>query len=270
MEKKYNIKEAIKEASLALSNLENPQKEARLLLCHFLQKDNTYLLLHENELVDDKYFELVKQRSCEIPLEYITKNVSFYGENFFIDFDCLIPRPETELLIDEVLRLNLPKNPKIAEIGIGSGIISIILSKLLNAKIIATDINPKAIQIAKKNILDFDAKDIIVKNTPYLDGINEKFDIIVSNPPYIKNSFKIDKNLTYEPRDALFGGEVGDEILKNIVDLAIIRKPKYLICEIGYDQKAPLREYFIKKGLNNFYFYKDLAKMDRGFVIECN
>jgi len=127
--KRFSIKEAIKKASLALSNLENPQKEARLLLCHFLQKDNIYLTLHEDELVDDEYFDLVEKRKEEIPIEYITKEVSFYGKKFFIDFDCLIPRPETEILIDEVLKLNLPKNPCLAEIGVGSGIISIILQQ---------------------------------------------------------------------------------------------------------------------------------------------
>ena len=268
MVKRYSIKEAIKEASKTLSHIENPQKEARLLLCHFLQKDNTYLLLHEDELIDERYFELVKKRADEIPLEYITKEVSFYGESFFIDFNCLIPRPETELLIDEILKLNLPKNPKVAEIGVGSGIISIMINKLLEASIIASDINPKAIEVSKKNIDRFDAKDIKIVQTSYLDGIEEEFDLIVSNPPYIKNDFVIDKNLTYEPSNALFGGEVGDEILKNIVDLAIIKKPKYLACEMGYDQKAPLSEYFLKNGLEKFYFYKDLAGFDRGFVVE--
>ena len=268
MAKKYNIKEAIKKASFSLSHLQNPQKEARLLLCYFLQKDNTYLLLHEDELVDDSYFELVEKRAKEIPLEYITKEVSFYGEKFFIDFECLIPRPETELLIDEILKLNLPKNPKVAEIGVGSGIISIMINRLLNATVIATDINPKALNVAQKNIDKFKTNDIKLVQTSLLDGIEEEFDLIVSNPPYIKNDFSIDKNLTYEPQNALFGGESGDEILKNIVDLAIIKKPKYLVCEMGYDQRASMREYFLKKGLDKFYFYKDLAGLDRGFVVE--
>lgn len=238
------------------------------MLCHFLQKDNTYLLLHEDELIDEDFFELVDKRAKDIPIEYITKEVSFYGERFFIDFDCLIPRPETEILIDEILKLDLPKSPKVAEIGVGSGIISIMINKLLNASVTATDINPKALKVAKKNIERFNSKDIKLLQTSYLDGIDEEFDLIVSNPPYIKNDFIIDKNLTYEPRSALFGGEVGDEILKNIVDLAIIKKPKYLACEMGYDQKAPIAEYLLKKGLEKFYFYKDLAGFDRGFIVE--
>ena len=267
MAKRFSIKEAIKKASLHLTNLENPQKEARLLLCHFLQKDSIYLTLHEDELVDEKFFALVEKRKQEIPLEYITKEVSFYDDVFFIDFDCLIPRPETEILIDEVLKLNLPKNPLIAEIGVGSGIISIILQKKLDAKVIASDINQNSLKVAKKNI-ELHKADIKLVHTSYLDGIDAKFDIIVSNPPYIKNSFKIDKNLTYEPKVALFGGEAGDEILKNIVDLAIIKKPKFLVCEMGYDQKSSLTNYFQKKNLDKFYFYKDLAGFDRGFVVE--
>ena len=265
-----SIKEAIKKASLKLKHLENPQKEARLLLSHFLNKDNLYLTLNENKKIDEKkYFDLVNKRAKDIPLEYITKKVSFYSKEFFIDFGTLIPRPETELLIDEVLKLPL-KNPIIAEIGIGSGIISIMLAYLLKPKkIIATDINPDAIKIAKRNIKFHNKENIIdVYHTSYLDGIEENIDIIVSNPPYIKNDFKIDKNLTYEPQNALFGGENGDEILKNIVDLAIIKKVKFLACEIGYDQKESMRKYFQTKNIKNYHFYKDLSGFNRGFVVE--
>jgi len=262
------IKEAIKQASLTLSHLENPQKEARLLLCHFLKKDAIYLTLHDDEKIDESFFSLVQKRAKDVPLEYITKTVTFYSEEFFIDEGALIPRPETELLIDEVLKLSLPSSPKVAEIGVGSGIISIMIKKLIpDATITATDINEKAIQIAQKNCQLHDT-DIRVLHTSYLDGIDEKFDLIVSNPPYIKNGFPLDKNLDYEPQNALFGGEKGDEILKNIVDLAIIKKPLYLVCEMGYDQKESMREYFEQKGLKRYSFYKDLANFDRGFVVE--
>jgi len=268
MTKKLTIKEALKKASLTLSHLENPQKEARLLLCHFLNCDTIYLTLNENKKIDESFFELVKKRADDIPIEYITNKVSFYSEEFFIKEGALIPRPETELLIDEVLKLPLPKAPSIAEIGVGSGIISIMIKKLIpDATVTATDINEDAIKIAQHNSKLHNV-DIEFVHTSYLDGIEKKFDLIVSNPPYIKNGVKLEKNLDYEPQTALFGGKNGDEILKNIVDLAIIKKPSYLVCEMGYDQKEPMKKYFEEKGLKKYHFYKDLAKFDRGFVVE--
>ncbi len=262
------IKEALKQASLKLYNLENPQKEARLLLCSFLDCDTVYLTLNENKKIDERFFELVEKRKKDIPLEYITKTVTFYSEEFFIQEGALIPRPETELLIDEVLKLHLPNSPKVAEIGVGSGIISIMIKKLIpDSNITATDISQDALKVAQKNS-QLHKTDIELIHTSYLDGINKKFDLIVSNPPYIKNGVKLDKNLDFEPQTALFGGDSGDEILKNIVDLAIIKQPKYLVCEMGYDQKKPMSEYFQEKGLRKYKFYKDLAGFDRGFVVE--
>jgi len=263
------IKEALKKASLTLGHIDNPQKEARLLLSHFLQKDFIYLTLNEDKEVDKSFFELVSKRAENIPLEYLTNNVSFYSEEFFIDYKALIPRPESELLIDEVLKLKLPKDFKMAEIGVGSGILSIMLSKLLGSNVVASDISCEAIKVAEINIKKFKLEDKIkLVHTSYLDGIDENFELIISNPPYIEDGFKVEKNLSYEPQNALYGGKVGDEILKDIVDLAIIKKPYYLVCEMGYDQKESMTSYFKKCGLDKFWFYKDLSNFDRGFVVE--
>lgn len=263
------VKEALKKASLTLSHIENPQKEARLLLSHFLKKDFIYLTLNEEKEVDESYFELVSKRAENIPLEYITNQVSFYSEEFFIDYGALIPRPESELLINEVLKLSLPKDFKMAEIGVGSGILSIMLSRLLCCKVVASDISKDAIKVAKENIKKFNLEDKIdLVHTSYLDGIDEKFDLIISNPPYIEDGFEVEKNLFFEPQNALYGGKVGDEILKDIVDLAIIKKPYYLVCEMGYDQRESMTNYFKSKGLEKFWFYKDLSNFDRGFVVE--
>ncbi len=263
-----SIKQALKKATYELRDLKNPQKEARLLLSFFLDKNMIYLTLNENQEVDESFFELVKKRKQDMPMEYITKKVSFYSEEFFCDFGALIPRPETELLIDEVLKLPLPPSPKIAEIGVGSGIISIMLKKLIPFSIItATDISLDAIKVAKRNC-ELHNTDIELIHTSYLNGVKKEFDIIVSNPPYIKNNEKLDKNLDYEPQNALFGGDSGDEILKNIVDLAIMKRVKFLVCEMGYNQKKPMRKYLNKKGLTKYRFYKDFANFDRGFVVE--
>ena len=270
------IKETLKEAREALSAVSDiPQKEAVILATHILNVSETYLFLHEEDLFEnyEKFISLVKRRGEGEPIEYITNKVSFYSREFFIEKGALIPRPETELLVDEVVK-NLKDfhNNKlcIAEIGTGSGIISILLALLLpKVKIIATDISKDALNIAKINIKKYALEDRIkLYHTSYLNGIDEDTDIIVSNPPYVPNEFKIDKPLEYEPKEAIFGGKKGDEILYNIIDIFRDRDIKFLACEMGYDQKDSISSYLKNKGFNDFYFYKDLAGLDRGFVVK--
>ncbi len=268
-----SIKEALNIASKQLKCVAvDPKKEAMILLSFLLKKEIVYLFLHEKDNLEneEEYFRLIARRVKSEPVEYITKKVSFYSEEFFIDKGALIPRPETELLIDEVLKVIPHKDLTVAEIGVGSGIISIILAKKLkDIKITATDISKDAIKIAKKNIKYFNLTDKIkIVNTAYLDGIEEKVDIMVSNPPYVENSFKVEKPLHYEPKEAIFGGSKGYEVLKKIIKLAKDKKVKYLFCEMGYNQKEHIIKILEDNGFLDFYFYKDLAGFDRGFVVK--
>ncbi len=264
------IAEAIKEATSRLKNLERPLLESEILLSFFLGKERIYLHTHENEPLKnpDNFFAMVERRKTNEPLEYITKNVSFFGERFFIDYGALIPRPETEILIEksiELINTNGIKN--IAEIGTGSGIIPIMLKKLLpQLQIIASDISKDALKIAEANSKLHNAEVQFVESN-LLDRIDVNIEMIISNPPYIKNSYTIPDNLRYEPQNALFGGEEGDEILKKIIDLAIERKVKILICEMGYDQREKIKNYMQEKNHRSLEFYKDLSGFDRGFTI---
>ena len=209
------VKEALNEARVILKDISDiPYKEALILATYVLGVDETSLFLYEDGKFKEyeKFMALVKRRGEGEPIEYITNKVSFYSKEFFIDKGALIPRPETELLIDEVV-----KNVKelkieslcIAEIGTGSGIIAIMLALLLpKVKIIATDISKTALEIAKLNIKKFKlTKRIKLYHTSYLKDIKEDVHIIVSNPPYVANDFKIDKPLEYEPKEAIFGGK---------------------------------------------------------------
>ncbi len=257
------IKEALKEASLKLNNA----KEASILLRHLLNYNQVELILNEqkNFTKKDEYNLLIKRRLTQEPIEYITEKVSFYSEEFFIKKGALIPRPETEILLYKALNMR-PK--KVAEIGTGSGIIAVMLAYLLeDTKVVATDISNEAIEIAKINAKKFNVTDKIeFVQTSYLDGINDEFDMIISNPPYIADDFELEKSLSYEPQNALFAGTVGDEILKKIIDIWIDKKTPYLLCEMGYDQKEPLSEYLKNNNIKEFSFYKDLAGFDRGFI----
>ncbi len=263
------IKEALKEATFVLKN----KKEASLLLQHTLKCDDVYLILKEDELLTEykRYKELVKRRSLDEPIEYITNSVSFYSKEFFIKKGALIPRPETELLIDKALDISKKMDKKtlhVGEIGTGSGIIACMLAMLVDdIKIIATDISNDALEIARINAQKFGVMDkITFVQTNYLDGIYDKFDMIISNPPYIAEGFVLENPLSYEPQNALFGGIRGDEMLIEIIDLWLKREIPYLLCEMGYDQKKPLYTYLRDKGIKQIDFYKDLSSFDRGFV----
>ena len=248
-----------------------PQKEVMLLLAHTLGKEMSWLIAHSDECVevDECFWQKLQRRENHEPLEYILGSATFYGKVFDVDVRVLIPRPETELLVDKVVELaDAYHAPHIVEIGCGSGIISIMLALLLpHAKITAVDISEDALHVSKHNACKHGVSERIefIKGS-YLDGVEGTIDMIVSNPPYIANDEPLGLGLAYEPSLALYGGIKGDEMLKHIVDLFEIRGAQCLACEMGYDQRKALSEYAQHKGLV-IDFYKDLAGLDRGFWI---
>lgn len=274
MSSRYLVKDILKEITAALNpHIERASREAQLLLMHHLGVDELWLLTNQNLHVDncEKLFEWASRRAKNEPLEYITQKVSFYSEEFFIAEGALIPRPETELLIDEVIKNVKDKNSNItfAEVGVGSGIISIMLAKTFpNAKIVAVDISEAALKIAKINIEKFGLQERIeLRLGSLLEPISEHVDYLVSNPPYIANDFKLESNLSYEPQNALFGGTVGDEIIRELLDEVLSRNINFFSCEIGYDQQDKIRNYLNNKPLKKLEFYKDFSGFDRGFTL---
>lgn len=271
-------KQVIKEYSVNLRDITHiPQKEVEILLLDILKQNTIWLHLNFTNIcsksIEDKLKKSVQKRATNYPLEYITKKVSFYGELFNIRDGVLIPRPETEILVEKAQKLleNI-KNPKVIEIGTGSGIISVMLAYLIkDIDIIAVDINDKALELAKTNAKKFSVEDKItfIKSDLFNNVDNNmKFDLCVSNPPYIANNFKLPKNVKYEPSNALFGGDIGDELLQNIILEIYKRDIKNLICEMGYDQKDALKN-FIQDNIKykNLEFYKDYDNLDRGFEL---
>lgn len=253
--------------------------EAEILLSFAM--DCTREWLHtwsEREVGECELREFMKYISRRLegePIEYITKNACFYGKNFYVDERVLIPRTQTEILVEKLCSLIQEQNIKnIAEIGVGSGIISIILA--LNCPqiaIAATDISELALEVVATNINEFATSSnglldrVSLTHTSLLEGVEGDFELLVSNPPYISKDYPLDKNVLYEPKNALFGGEKGDEILKDIIKLAKERRIKFVACEIGYDQKENLKSILEKFGYRA-EFYRDLDGHDRGFVAE--
>ena len=274
MKKIVTVTELLKEITNSLSPIiPRAQREAQLLLMAHLQKDELWLITNKNTVVDniEKLFSWVKRRANNEPLEYITNSVSFYSKEFYIAKGALIPRPETELLIDEVVK-NI-KNPHaeiiFAEVGVGSGIISIMLAKHFPfAKFIAVDISQEALNIAKINIEKFGLKDRIeLRLGSLLEPISEHVDYLISNPPYIANDAELETNLSYEPQNALFGGSVGDEIIVQLLNEVLRRNINFFTCEIGYDQKDKITSYLKKTNFKTLKFYEDLSGFDRGFTL---
>ena len=273
MSSRYLVKDAIREITDALSHIQRASREAQLLLMYHLGVDELWLLTHQEDEVkeSEKLLEWVGRRAKNEPLEYITQRVSFYSEEFFIAKGALIPRPETELLIDEVLKNSEDKNAPltIVEVGVGSGIISIMLAKFLpNARFIAVDISKDALVIAQKNIEKFGLSHRIeLREGSLLEPVTEHIDYLVSNPPYIANAAPLESNLSYEPQNALFGGEEGDEIIKELLDELLKREINFFSCEMGYDQKDKIRNYLKKTPIKSLSFYEDYSGFDRGFTL---
>lgn len=256
--------------------VEYPRREAELFLMAYLKQDQLYFITHQETLVDEnepRLLEWIQRRVRNEPMEYLTNSVSFYSKEFYIDEGALIPRPETELLIDEVLKcVNPDKSITVVEVGVGSGIISIILAlHLPNARFIAVDISPRALSVAARNIEDFGLADRIeLREGDLLSCVSEKIDLLVSNPPYIAQDASLESNLSYEPQNALFGGSIGDEIICRLLDEVHVRTIPIFVCEMGYDQRVRVQEYLKSFAVQSLEFYKDLASFDRGFCLKAN
>ncbi len=254
--------------------VEFPRREAELLLMAYLGKDQLYFITHQDEMIDEndsKLCEWMEKRSRNVPLEYLTNRVSFYSREFYVDEGSLIPRPETEHLIDEVLkRVDAAADITVVEVGAGSGIISIMLAlHFPNARFIAVDISERALAVARRNIAAFALEDRIeLREGDLLSCVDERIDLLVSNPPYIAHDAPLQSNLSYEPQNALFGGEIGDEIIRRLLDEVYARRIGIFACEMGFDQRKKVQEYLKNFAVKSLEFYTDFASLDRGFILK--
>lgn len=231
---------------------------------------NDYNLL--KNLYPDNLEGCLEKIENDYPVQYLIGNVSFYGYPIIVNEDVLIPRFETEYLVEKTIayihKLNINK-PTILDIGTGSGCIAITLAKeLKDAKITALDISKKALAIAKKNIklnkVLIKLKKVDILNTP----IKENYDVIISNPPYIALNEKVDPATKFEPQQALFANDNGLEYYKCIINN--LKNIDFKICafEIGMTQKEALCNY-INNTLSNVKIdcQKDYNNKDRYLFI---
>lgn len=275
-----NIKQALEEAKniLKSNNFEDSNIIAKELLSYVLKKDKVYLTINsDTALTDTEYAEFTKYIEQIIdgkPLQYITQKQEFMGIDFFVNEDVLIPQPDTEILVETVLDICKrygKQSLRILDLCTGSGAIAISLSKILNTQVFASDISTKALEVAEKNNVLNNSKVEFIESNLFEQINGEKFDIIVSNPPYIKNEEikLLSKQVQNEPYIALSGGEDGLDFYRKIIDEAYkhINKNGYLCLEIGYDQKEDLIK-LIKQNENYEYenCIKDLSNNDRCII----
>ena len=265
----------IKESLIKLKqkNITSPELDLRILLKHASKKNDEIILSNLN--VDNidivKFKSYLQKRINRQPIAKIIHNKSFWKNDFYVNNFVLDPRPETELIIEEALNIYRNKNLKlkILDIGTGSGCIAISLAKeFKNASITAIDISKEALEVAEKNLKIHSCYNQIQLKMIDYKNINSKFDLIVSNPPYLTNEQfnNADPEVrNFEPKLALVGGDDGlkfyREYSKNIKNL--MNKSAYFICEIGINQRQDCEEIFENSGLNLNKIVNDLQGIER-------
>ena len=255
--------------------------DSELLLSSILKKKREKLIVDANKIASKEtiknFNKLISRRSTKEPMAYILENKEFWSKDFFVNKHTLIPRPETELLSEYVIKFFKNKKIFILDIGTGSGCILLsILSEIKKSKGIGIDISNKAVSVAKKNSEKFHLKDRVRFYTRSLNKIyGYKFDLIVSNPPYIKSDDI--KNLAddikkFEPKLALDGGNDGLDVIKKVIykSSTILKRKGMLALEIGNGQYKKVSQILKLKGFSERFLIKDYLSNIRCIMAELN
>ncbi len=272
-----NISSAKGWAAAVLLNAKIPEfrREAASLLEFVLSKNSAFLIAHpEYELTEreeERFISTVNRRASREPFHYIVGRKEFYGLEFAVERGVLIPRPETEILVDAAIRIASEiKKPDFYEIGVGSGCVSIaILHGVSGSRGVGADISDIALSLTKKNAERHEVADrLTLYKADVYDGVSDRVDLVVSNPPYIPDgdirSLQPEVG-EFEPHTALFGGDDGLAIIRRIINGApeFLKPDGYLAIEIGFGQAEIVYELFNKAIWENVEFIPDLQKIDR-------
>lgn len=270
------IQELLEYGRNNLIEKEEPYRLSKMLLKHLLKLDDHYLLIHNNEDVEEMvvvgYKQGIDRLQQGIPIQYITHQQEFMGIDFYVDENVLIPQPDTEVLIEEVI--NIGSRSNILDLCTGSGAIGVSIAKYLeSSRVTMSDISKEALEIAKRNAVNnqvIDKCQFVLSNL--FEEIEDKFDIIVSNPPYIQTAVikTLSKEVQNEPMLALDGGQDGLAFYKTIANEAwkYLKQDGTLVLEIGYDQKEQVIKLLEQtEKYTEIASKKDLAGNDR--IVMC-
>ena len=274
------LEELIKKSTIKLqkNNIDDYSIKLKIIIEYFFNIPINKIIVYMNKEVSSKEnveFEKILQKVINgIPVQYITNKQEFMGLKFYVDKNVLIPQPDTEILVEHVIEYcnNINYSLKILDLCTGSGAIAISLAKYIkNANIYATDISENAIEIANKNAKINKVEINFIKSDMF-ENIEEKdFDIIVSNPPYMKTSVisTLSNEVKNEPYIALDGGKDGLKFYNIIYEKAekYMNRNGIIFLEIGYDQKENIMNIF-KKKYREVYCLKDLNNNDRVIIVK--
>lgn len=263
------ITQALSQASQAVDPI-----DAQLLLEYVLEAGHAFLLTHPEQTLteqqSEKFSQLIEQRCEGLPVAYLTGERAFYDLTFQVSNAVLIPRPETELLVECALQQIPAGLPcRILDLGTGSGAIAITIAKHRpQSRVVAVDISPDALAVSQQNAAILQVNNLEFVNGSWFDELSgERFDLIVSNPPYVAEGdpHLQQGDLRFEPAIALSAGNNGLNCLEEIVAAApgYLNDNGWLLLEHGYDQAAACRDLLLQKGFNNICSHPDLAGIMR-------
>ena len=263
---------------LKKNGIKTSRLDSEILMSKAINKDRVFMILNSNQNLEKKslncFFDLIKKRSIGTPVSYLTGKKNFWNSEFQINKNVLIPRPDTELIIQEALKLTKNKNKlRVLDIGTGSGcLILTILKEKKNFSGIGIDISKKCLNLAKINRDNFALGNRVKFLKSDIDNFNYgKYDLIISNPPYIK---EIDLKylerdiINFEPLIALNGGIDGLSEIRKVIyrSFKLLKSNGKLILEIGFNQKNDVKKLLKKKGFYINEVVKDLAKNNRCII----
>lgn len=245
-----------------------------IALTYILNKSKSYILMSQNYELNSEQSQrlndIINKRKTSYPLQYAIGEWEFYNLRLKVDERALIPRFETEIIVDYLIKSSIKKE-SILDIGTGTGAIALSLAKNIEGSfVIGSDIEQKALSLARENKELTGIKNVDFIKSDLFKNIEGKFDLIISNPPYInkKDYESLDKELYFEPKSALYGGEDGLDFYKDIIKNSsnYLNDSGHLVFEIGYDQKEVLNKLLIDQGFVNIENIKDFNDFDR-FII---
>lgn len=266
-----NLGEALRQAERKIGSV-----DAMSLMCHSLKRNRAFVLAHYDDPMDERdlmHFELmVSSRKLGTPVAYLTGKREFYGRDFTVTPDVLIPRPETEVLVDQALvklsEASAPKPARILDLGTGSGAIAITLALQARAPVTAADRSEAALSVARGNAARLGASVDFIQSDWYAALAGNKFDLIVANPPYVAASdpHLSQGDLRFEPQMALTdASHDGLRSIRAIIEGAPghLNPGGWLLFEHGYDQAEACRELLLKHGFEGLVSVPDLAGIAR-------
>lgn len=275
----HSIRSALLQAQIRLNDSPrldaiDARFEAQLLLQHLLNVNRAWLIAHENDRLSNEvqanFEQLTKRRADGEPIAYILGSREFYGLNLTVTPATLIPRPDTEILVDAALnKIPADTTLQILDLGTGTGAIALAIAQQRpQTQVTAVDASQAALEVAISNSQQLHISNIHFLLSDWFNNLKDTlFDVIVSNPPYIENSdvHLTQGDLRFEPTSALASGADGLDDIRRIIDSCLVHlKPQgWLMLEHGYNQAAAVKDLMTQTGLVNLETFKDLGGNDR-------